>query len=135
MNRLTPSTTRAHDLACLQTTGNGIGVPNNVGGCVRHPGGFFTSTACAALSMAVRVGEPQGSPVPTFRYANLTRDRHPDWRRDGLQTANVGASAMRHTAPGTPAHTSPLFRRLTVYRALRRIVGPARAFRLTLGRA
>lgn len=42
---------------------------------------------------------------------------------------------MRTTEPGTPAHTAHLFRRLTVYRALRLIVGPALAFRLTLGRA
>ncbi len=40
---------------------------------------------------------------------------------------------MRHTAPGTPAHTPALFRRLTAYRALRLIVGPALAYRFAFG--
>lgn len=43
---------------------------------------------------------------------------------------------MRHTASGTPAHISTLSRRLTLYRALRVVVGPAVAYRLALlGRA
>ena len=133
--RLTQSTRRAHYAPCLQTTGNGIGVPNSVGGQFRRPGGFFTSTACAAVFMAGRVGEPQGSPVPTFRYANPIRTRHPRLASEGgTQTANVGVSAMRTSATGTPAHILTLSRRLTFYRALRVVFGPAVAFRLALGR-
>lgn len=41
---------------------------------------------------------------------------------------------MRTTASGTPARTPKLSRRLTLYRALRVVVGPAVAFRLALGR-
>src|SRR5690606_30166686 len=55
-------------------------------------------------SMAVRVGEPQGSPVPMSRYANLTRDRHPRLASGrGFQTADIGAPAMRNTASGARA--------------------------------
>lgn len=133
---LTPSTSRGHDSTCLQTTGNGRRGPYDEGGRIRHPGGFFTSTACAAFSMAGRVGKPQGLPVPLSRSANPASARHPFVAEGGgIQTADKGASAMRHTAPGTPAHALPLSHRLSVYRALRLIVGPARAFRLTLGRA
>lgn len=42
---------------------------------------------------------------------------------------------MRHTASGTPAHTSPVFRRLALYLILRLFIGPVLAYRLALGRA
>ena len=133
---LTQSTRRAHYASCLQTTGNGRRGPDNEGGRFRHPGGFFTSTACAAMFMAGRVGKPQGLPVPSFRSANPTRARHPFFAEgSGIQAANEGASAMRTSATGTPAHILTLSRRLTFYRALRVVFGPAVAFRLALGRA
>jgi hypothetical protein len=136
MTPLTPSTSRAHDSPCLQTTGLGFSSPNDIGGRFRHPGGFFTSTACAAFSMAGRVGKPQGLPVPMSRSANPASARLPRLAAgSGIQTADIGASAMRHTAPGTPARTPALFHRLAAYRALRLIVGPVCAFRLTLGRS
>lgn len=132
---LTLSTNARHHPDRLQTTGNGIGVPDEKGGCVRRSGGFFTSIACVAPSMAGRVGEPQGSPVPFSRYANPARARHPDWRRGaGFRPLKKEHRTMRHLASGTPART--LKHRFTLYRTLRLFVRPALAFRLIFsGRA
>lgn len=131
---LTPSTTRAHDSACLQTTGNGIGVPNSKADDSASLADFLRPPhGCTSMGGPCR--GPKGPPAlgPVRQPA---RFRSPDWRRGAeFNTASKEHRTMRHPAPGTPAHTSPLFLRLTVYRALRLIVGPARAFRLTLGRA
>ena len=125
---LTSFTAAGHDRPCLQTTGNGLGGPDNTGGCVRLPGGLFTSTACCcALSMAGAAGEPQGSPVPVFRSANPARACHPFLAEgSGIKTANTGALHM-HTASGTPA-------RILAYRILRRLFSPVTAFRIAFSR-
>lgn len=56
-----------------ETAGAGFGDPNNVGG--QPPiAAFFLCPSClrTPLSMAGRVGQPSGWPVPTFRFANPT---------------------------------------------------------------
>lgn len=124
-----------------ETEGNGIGVSNYKGGRIRRYGGFFTSFACAALSMAGLAGEGQPSPVPLYRYANLASACHPIGVGCGIETANKGVHAMRHTASGKPAHTlksrtpgnSRLFLRLDLYRALRLVAGPVLAHRVAFG--
>lgn len=134
--RLTWAAFAGHHGAVPETEGTEIGVSNNTGGRIRRPGGFFTSIACAALSMAGLAGEGQPSPVPVFRYANPASACHPIGVGCGIQTANTGVHAMRLTAPGKPAHTPTLAFHLALFRALRRFIGPALAYRLAFaGRA
>ncbi|AST28003.1 hypothetical protein CDC45_12650 [Ralstonia pseudosolanacearum] len=57
-----------------QTVATGIGVPSNVGGRPPFHAAFFMSVMPSRARFHGRalVGEPSGSPVPTFRYANFT---------------------------------------------------------------
>lgn len=127
-----------HDASIPDTEGNEIGVSNSTGGCIRHHGGFFTSFACAASSMAGLAREGKPSPVPVFRYANLASACHPFGVGCGIETANTGVHAMRLIALGKAAHTlktripgnSRFSLRLSVYRKIRRLVGPVLAYRL-----
>lgn len=123
------------------TEGNEIGVSEIAGGRIRPFGGFFTSIACAALSMAGLAGEGQPSPVPVFRYANLASACHPIGVGCGIETANTGVHAMRLIASGKPAHTlkpkiqgnSRFSLRIDLYRALRLVAGPVLAHRVAFG--
>lgn len=120
------------------TEGIEIGVSNYKGGRIRRYGGFFTSFACAALSMAGLAGEGQPSPVPLYRYANLASACHPIGVGCGIETAYKGVHAMRLIASGKPAHTlkprtpgnSRFSLRLDLYRAVRLVAGPAVAYRV-----
>lgn len=123
------------------TEGNEIGVSESTGGRIRLHGGFFTSIACTASSMAGLAGEGQPSPVPVFRYANLASACHPIGVGCGIETANTGVHAMRFIASGKPARTlkpripgnSRFSLRLDAYRTLRLVAGPVLAHRVAFG--
>ncbi len=127
-----------HDAHVPETKGVEIGVSNYKGGRIRRFGGFFTSFACTASSMAGLAGEGQPSPVPLYRYANLASACHPIGVGCGIETAYKGVHAMRLTALGKVAHTLKTRipgnfhfpSRLTVYRSIRRVSGPVLAYRL-----
>lgn len=130
-----------HSQRVPDTEGNEIGVSNIKGGRIRPFGGFFTSIACTASSMAGLAGEGKPSPVAFVRYANLASACHPIGVGCGIETADKGVHAMRLIASGTPAHTlksrtpgnSRFFLRLDLYRALRLMAGPVLAHRVAFG--
>lgn len=89
---LTPSTACADTSPVADTEATGNSSPNDIGGRVRHPGGFFSSTACAASSMAGHVGEPQGSPVPMSRSATPHVPATPLAAGFGFDTEDIGVA-------------------------------------------
>jgi len=135
--RLTWRRFAGHHGGIPETEGNEIGVSTDKGGCIRHPGGFFSSTSHSyTLSMVGLAGEGKPSPVPLSRYANPASACHPIGVGCRFLTADKGVKAMRNIAPGKPAHTPTLAFHLALFRALRRFIGPALAYRLAFaGRA
>jgi len=85
--------------------------------------------------MAGRVGSPYGLPVPLSRFANPALARppfgdgerfRPPTKEHHIMATHAPACARLH-APASP------FRTLTLYRALRRVVGPVQAWRVAFG--
>ena len=83
--------------------------------------------------MAGRVGSPHGLPVPSFRFANPALARPPFGDGGRKQSANKEPRTMATHAPACTRLHAPAspFRTLTLYRALRRVAGPALAWRLS----
>lgn len=136
--RLTQGRFAGHHGAVPETEGNEIGVSNNNGGLSATLADFLRpSRSAAPFSMVGLAGEGEPSPVPLFRYANPASACHPIGVGSRLHLPNNGAAAMRNPSlSGKPAHIPTLAFHLALFRALRRFIGPALAYRLAFaGRA
>ncbi|SEE00514.1 hypothetical protein SAMN02787142_4319 [Burkholderia sp. WP9] len=108
-NVLMTSRQRPYTFHSAETTADEIGVSINVGGQAASNAAIFSSVAPLHVFYGrALAGEPSGSPVPTFRYANpVMRPLTPIGVGKRASTINVGGRYMRPVSARTEQTLSP----------------------------